>query len=213
MKIKIIDKILKTLAKQQGISMLGQFRKKTPWKILIATILSARANDKATIPVSKELFKKYPTLKSLAKADPTDIKKIIKRTVYYNQKTKYILKTANILIKKYNSKVPDTMQELLQLPGVGYKVAGCVLVYAFNKQALPIDTHCHRISNRIGIVKTTTPEKTMKVLEKTLPKKYWLIFNEVMVIHGQSICRPITPLCWKCPIKKYCEYPNKTKKP
>jgi endonuclease-3 len=208
-KIKNIDKILKTLAKQQGISMLGQFKKRPAWQILISTILSARANDKATIPVTKELFKKYPTLKALAKANPKDVKKIIKRTVYYNQKTKYILNTAKILLKKYKGKVPDTMQKLLELPGVGHKVAGCTLVYAFNIPALPIDTHCHRISNRIGLVKTKTPEQTMRDLEKTLPKKYWLIFNEVMVIHGQTICRPITPLCFKCPIERYCNYKKK----
>ncbi len=213
MPIKNIDKILKILAKQQGVSMLGQFRKYPAWKILISTILSARANDKATIPVTKELFKKYPTLSSLAKAKPSDVKKIIKRTVYFNQKTKYILKTAKIVLKRYNRKVPDTMQELLELPGVGHKVAGCVLVYAFNKPALPIDTHCHRISNRLGIVKTKTPDQTMRELEKKLPKRYWLIFNEVMVVHGQTICRPIKPLCWKCPVSKYCSYKDKTKKP
>jgi endonuclease-3 len=204
--MKNIDRILKTLAKQQGITMLGQFRKYPAWKILISTILSARANDKATIPVTKELFKRYKSLKELSKANPKDVKKIIKRTVYYNQKTKYILETAKIVLSKYKGKVPDEIEELLTLPGVGYKVAGCVLVYAFDKLALPIDTHCHRISNRIGLVKTKDANQTMKVLWKKLPKKYWLIFNELLVVHGQTICRPINPKCNICPIKKYCRY-------
>jgi len=210
--MKNIDKILKTLAKQQGITMLGQFRKYPAWKILISTILSARANDKATIPVTKELFKKYKSLKELAKANPKDVKKIIKRTVYYNQKTKYILETAKIVLSKYKGKVPDKMEELLTLPGVGYKVAGCVLVYAFDKPALPIDTHCHRISNRIGLVKTKDANQTMKVLWKKLPKKYWLVFNELLVVHGQTICLARKPLCFKCPIVKYCKYKNKNLK-
>lgn len=201
-----LEIVLKTLAKQQGISMLGQFRKYPAWKILISTILSARANDKATIPVTKELFKKYKTLQELSKANPKDVKKIIKKTVYFNQKTKYIIKTAKILLKKYKGKVPEDIDELMKLPGVGYKVAGCVMVYAFNKHALPIDSHCHRISNRWGLVKTKTPEQTMKVLWKKLPKKYWLIYNEVLVVHGQTICRPINPKCGICPISRYCRY-------
>jgi endonuclease-3 len=204
--MKNVDKILKKLAKQQGISMLGQFKKEPAWKILIATILSARANDKATIPVTQVLFKKYKTLKELSKANPEDVKKIIKRTVYYNQKTKYILNTAKIVLEKYKGKVPETMEELLELPGVGHKVAACVLVYAFEKSALPIDTHCHRISNRLGLVKTKNPLETMKELERSLPKKYWLIFNELLVVHGQTICRPINPKCNICPITRYCKY-------
>jgi endonuclease-3 len=207
--MKNIDKVLKILAKQQGISMLGQFRKYPAWKILISTILSARANDKATIPVTKELFKKYKSLEQLAQADPRIVKKIIKRTVYYNQKTKYIINTAKKILKDYKGKVPSDLDELMKLPGVGHKVAGCVLVYAFNKPALPIDTHCHRISNRIGLVKTKTPEQTMKVLWKKLPKKYWLIFNELLVVHGQTICLARNPMCDICPVSKYCNYYRK----
>jgi len=186
--------------------MLGQFRKLPAWQILISTILSARANDNATIPVSRELFKKYNSLNKLANADPKDIKKIIKRTVYFNQKTKYIQNTAKIILDKYKGKVPKDKEQLMQLPGVGHKVAGCVLVYAFNIPSLPIDTHCHRISNRIGLVKTKTPEQTMKTLEKTLPKRYWLVFNELLVVHGQTVCRPINPKCEICKIKRYCRY-------
>ncbi|MBW2965644.1 endonuclease III [Candidatus Woesearchaeota archaeon] len=210
--MKNIDKILKTLAKQQGISMLGQFRKYPAWKILISTILSARANDKATIPVTKELFKKYKSLKQLAQADPRIVKKIIKRTVYYNQKTKYILNTAKKILKDYKGKVPDDFDELIKLPGVGHKVACCVLVYAFNKPRIPVDTHVAVIANRLSWTKESDPKKVWRDLEDKIPKKYWLIVNELFVIHGQDICIKRKPFCYKCSIVKYCKYENKNLK-
>jgi len=170
--MKNIDKVLRILAKQQGISMLGQFRKYPAWKILISTILSARANDKATIPVTKELFKKYKSLKELASADPRAVKKIIKRTVYFNQKTKYIISTAKRILKEYKGKVPSDLDELMKLPGVGHKVAGCVLVYAFNKPEIPVDTHVAVVANRLGWTKETDPKKIWKDLKNKIPKKY-----------------------------------------
>ncbi|MBD3354395.1 hypothetical protein GF361_00240 [Candidatus Woesearchaeota archaeon] len=213
MALKDIEKVLKILAKQQGVSMLGQFRKYPAWKILISTILSARANDDATIPVSKELFRKYPTLRKLSEANPNDIKKIIKKTVYYNNKTKYILNTAKILLDKYDGKVPDTMEELLTLPGVGNKVAGCVVVYAHNKpEAIPVDTHVAVVSRRLGWTKHENPDKIMKDLMEKIPKKYWLIVNEVLVVHGREICFKRNPRCFECPIVKYCEYDEKNLK-
>jgi endonuclease-3 len=210
--MKNIDKILKILAKQQGISMLGQFRKYPAWKILISTILSARANDKATIPVTKELFRKYKSLKGLANANPEVVKKIIKRTVYFNQKTKYIINTAKKILKDYNGKVPPDLDELMKLPGVGHKVAGCVLVYAFNKPEIPVDTHVAVVANRLGWTKETDPKKIWKDLKNKIPKKYWLVVNELFVVHGQAICIKRKPLCYKCPIVKYCKYENKNLK-
>lgn len=211
--MKDISIILKTLAKKQGISMLGQFKKYPAWQILISTILSARANDKATIPVTKELFKKYKTLEQLSNADPEDVKKIIKRTVYYNQKTKYIINTAKILLDKFKGKVPQNMEELLTLPGVGYKVAGCVLVYAFDKpEAIPVDTHVAVIAQRLNWTKETNPDKIMFDLMRNIQKKYWLLVNEVLVVHGQTICFKRNPLCYKCPIIKYCSYEPKNLK-
>ena len=129
-----------------------------------------------------EPIKKYPNAKSLANAKLQDVKEIIKPIGFYNNKAKNIIKTSKILVKDYNSKVPNTMQELIKLPGVGRKVASCVLVYAFNKAAIPVDVHVHKISNRLGWVKTKTPEQTEKALEKIIPKKYWLILNDVFVV-------------------------------
>jgi endonuclease-3 len=207
--MKDIAKILKILAKQQGISMLGSFKKYPAWKILISTILSARANDKATIPATKELFKKYRSLRALANADPKAVKKIIKRTVYYNQKTKYIINTAKKILKDYKGKVPKDLDELMKLPGVGHKVACCVLVYAFNIPELPIDTHVAVVANRLGWTSEKDPKKIWKDLKEKIPKKYWLVINELFVVHGQTVCLKRKPLCYKCPVIKYCKYEPK----
>jgi len=140
----------------------------------------------------------------LSLAKPSDVKKIIKRTVYYNQKTKYILNTAKIVLSKYKGKVPSSMDELMKLPGVGHKVAGCVLVYAFNKPEIPVDTHVAVIAKRLGWTEHYDPKKVWIDLKKKIPKKYWLIVNEVFVVHGQDVCIKSSPFCSRCAIKKYC---------
>ncbi len=206
-KHKEIDKVLNILVKTQGIStMLGRMGKKyDPFKVLISTILSARAKDEVTEQISEKLFQKYPTAENLANAKPKEVKKIIRKIGFYNAKTKNIINTAKILVKKYNSRVPATLEELTQFPGVGRKVANCVLVYAYNQDAIPVDVHVNRISNRLGWVKTKTPEKTEQQLEKLVPKKHWQSINETFVSHGKTICAPISPFCSRCPIRKYCK--------
>ena len=202
-----IDATLKILLKQQGITtMLGRMGEKyEPFKVLISTILSARAKDEVTEVIAEELFKKYPTAQKLAKAKKQDVIKIIRRIGFYNAKTNNIINTAKMLLKDYNGKVPDTLEELVKLPGVGRKVANCVLVYSFQKDAIPVDTHVHRISNRLGWVKTKTPEETETALTKLVPRKHWQIVNDTFVAHGKTICAPISPHCSKCPIKKHCK--------
>ncbi|MBD3303912.1 hypothetical protein GF343_02110 [Candidatus Woesearchaeota archaeon] len=200
-------KVLKILHKYHtGLSMLGTISKsRNAYKMLISTILSARARDVVTLPVSKELFKKYPTVKSLANAKQKDVEKIIKRIGFYKNKAKNIIKAAKTMQNKYKGKVPRDEKELKKLPGVGQKVAACMLVYAFGKPAIPVDTHVFRVSNRLGWVKTKTPEKTQGALENLVPKKYWMIVNEVLVLHGQTICLPRIPKCSKCPVNKHCK--------
>jgi len=204
------ETIIKTIASlkrfQKTDSMLEQISKaKSPFKVLISTILSARAKDTVTLPLSKEVFKRYTDAKKLARAKQKDVEKIIKPIGFYRNKAKNIIQTAGIIHKKYKGKVPRTKTELMELPGVGTKVAGCVLVYAFGEPAIPVDTHVHRVSNRLGWTKTKTPEKTEKELEKIIPKRYWLDVNELLVVHGQTICFPRIPRCSKCPIAKYCK--------
>lgn len=178
----------------------------SPLSILIGTILSARTRDESTSAVVRELFSKYKTAGSLARAKLSDVEKIIKRTGFYHVKAKRIIQVASIINSKYSDRVPKTMQELLSLPGVGRKTANCVLVYAFDKPAIPVDTHVHRISNRLGLVKTKIPEETEIELMKKIPKKYWIRINDTFVMYGQNICKPISPMCSVCQIKKECSY-------
>lgn len=178
----------------------------SPLSILIGTILSARTRDESTSAVVRELFSKYKTARSLAKAKLSDVEKIIKRTGFYHVKAKRIIEVASIIDSKYFGIVPKTMDELISLPGVGRKTANCVLVYAFDEPAIPVDTHVHRISNRLGLVKTKIPEETEIELMKTIPRKYWIRINDTFVMYGQNICKPISPMCSVCQIKKECNY-------
>ncbi len=202
--IKNISSVIRLLRKQQGISMLGQFSKNSPFYILISTILSARNRDEMTIIAAKTLFAKYKTPTQLASAPLKDVEKRIKKSGFYKTKARRVKEVSKILLDKYNGNVPDTMEELVSLPGVGRKTAGCVLVYAFRKDAIPVDTHVFKISNRLGWAKTKTPEQTEAILMKNIPKKYWQDVNELLVVHGQSICTPISPKCSECPIGKLC---------
>ena len=182
-----------------------------PFSILIGTILSARTRDENTTKIVKLLFSKYKNAKQLANARLKDVEKIIKPIGFYHVKAKRIIDVAKIIDSKFHGKVPDNIQELVDLPGVGRKTANCVLVYAFDKPAIPVDIHVHRISNRLGLVSTKTPEETETSLMKKIPKKYWLDINDTFVMYGQNICKPITPLCSVCKIRNYCDY-YKTKK-
>jgi len=177
-----------------------------PLSILIGTILSARTRDENTSAVTKKLFSRYKTARSLARAKVSDVEKIIKSTGFYHVKARRIIEVASIIDSQYHGQVPDNLDELLKLPGVGRKTANCVLVYAFEKPAIPVDTHVHRISNRLGLVETKTPEETEFALMERIPKKYWLQINDTFVMYGQNICKPISPMCNVCQIKKECKY-------
>jgi endonuclease-3 len=204
-----VIKVLRILSNKQKDSMLQDFgRRYSKFEVLISTILSARSKDETTMPVCEELFKVYNTPSKLADADVKVIERIVKKTGFYKTKARYIINTAKMILRQYNGKVPDDMESLLTLPGVGRKVAGCVLVYAHNKPAIPVDTHVHRLSNRLGWVKTNHPEETEEELMELVPKGYWKIVNEVFVVHGKTICNPITPRCSICPVERYCKKVN-----
>ena len=176
------------------------------FSILIGTILSARTKDETTTKVVKVLFSKYKNVKELANAKTRDVEKIIKPIGFYHVKSKRIIEVAKIINSKYKGKVPNSLEKLVEMPGVGRKTANCVLVYAFDKPAIPVDIHVHRISNRLGLVNTKTPEETEQELMKNVPKKYWIDINDTFVMYGQNICKPISPMCSVCKIKRDCEY-------
>ncbi|HJT10393.1 MAG TPA: endonuclease III [Candidatus Nitrosotalea sp.] len=178
----------------------------SPLSILIGTILSARTRDENTSAVVRKLFLRYKTARALARAKVSDVERIIKSTGFYHVKAKRIIEVASIIDSKYSGKVPQALDKLIELPGVGRKTANCVLVYAFDKPAIPVDTHVHRISNRLGLVKTKTPEDTEIELMKKIPKEHWIRINDTFVMYGQNICKPISPMCTVCKIKRECNY-------
>jgi endonuclease-3 len=180
-----------------------------PFKILIGTILSARTRDEVTTAVIKALFSRFKNPDELSRANLSDIKKLIQKIGFYNVKASRLKEVSQLIIKKYNGKVPSNLDDLLTLPGVGRKTANCVLVYGFKKAAIPVDIHVHRISNRIGIVNTKNPEETENVLQKSIDKKYWIRVNETFVTFGQNICLPIKPKCNVCQLTKMCKYYSK----
>ena len=177
-----------------------------PFAILIGTILSARTKDENTAKVVKSLFLRYKNAKELAGAKIRDVEKIIHSIGFYHVKARRIIEVAKIIHTQYKGKVPENMDALVGLPGVGRKTANCVLVYAFEQPAIPVDIHVHRISNRLGLVKTKTPEQTEEELMAKIPKKFWLQINDTFVMYGQNICKPISPMCEVCKIKKICKY-------
>jgi len=177
-----------------------------PFKILVGTILSARSRDENTTKVVNRLFAVYNTPEALAKADIREIKKIIHSIGFYNVKAARIKQVAREIVDKFAGKVPSDIDRLLELPGVGRKTANCVLVYAFDKPAIPVDVHVHRISNRLGLVSTKTPEQTEQELLKIVDRKLWTKVNDTFVMYGQNICLPVRPNCRACDLKRTCRY-------
>jgi endonuclease III len=180
-----------------------------PFKILIGTILSSRTRDEKTTKVMNNLFRRFKNAKELAEADMDEIKTIIHSIGFYNVKAKRIKVVSQLIVEKFNE-VPNDIEGLLELPGVGRKTANCVLVYGFNKPAIPVDIHVHRISNRLGLVNTKTPEKTEIELSRIISKKYWPEVNQTLVMYGQNICLPIKPNCKICELKKICKFYHTT---
>jgi endonuclease III len=183
-----------------------------PFKILIGTILSSRTRDEKTTKVMNNLFRRFKNAKELAEADMDEIKTIIHSIGFYNVKAKRIKEVSQLIVEKFNE-VPNDIEGLLELPGVGRKTANCVLVYGFNKPAIPVDIHVHRISNRLGLVNTKTPEKTEIELSRIISKKYWPEVNQTFVMYGQNICLPIKPNCKICELKKICKFYHTTNPP
>jgi endonuclease-3 len=167
----------------------------------VGTILSARTRDETTERITELLFRRYPGAKALARADRRGVERILRPIGFYRTKAAHVIGTARLVLERG---VPRTLEGLLELPGVGRKVANCVLVYAFGRDAIPVDTHVHRLSNRLGWVRTRTPEETEHALVRLVPRRLWPLVNEAFVAHGKRVCRPVRPLCDACPIRAHC---------
>ena len=177
-----------------------------PFRVLIATVLSQRTKDAVTGAASSRLFAKYPGPKDLAEGNTRTIARLIKPVGFYKTKAKAVKRIAQILLREYRGKVPREIEKLLELPSVGRKTANCVLVFGFKEPAIPVDTHVHRIFNRIGVVNTKTPEETEMELTRLVDRRDWLPLNDVFVKFGQMICRPIGPRCPVCPLTDRCQW-------
>ncbi len=201
--IRDIDRIMEGL---RSLYSLRVFEDRDPYRVLIRTILSQRTRDENTDEATARLFSEYPTMEDVAYAPVEKLEQLVRKAGFYHVKARRIREVSRILLEEYGGRVPDDIAELLKLPGVGRKTANCVLVYAFNKPAVPVDTHVHRISNRIGLVNTRTPEETERALMEVIPRKYWIELNDLMVQFGQDICRPVGPRHEECPIADECDY-------
>lgn len=177
---------------------------KEPFLILIACLLSPRAKDSMTIHVVRDLFKRARTPQAILKIKLPELEKIIFRTGFYKNKAKATRDACKIIIEKFDGNVPNSYDELISMPGIGPKIANLVLGMAFDIPAICVDTHVHRISNRLGIIKTKTAEQTLLALEKVVPRKYWILWNKLLVVWGQNVCLPRNPKCPTCAINKYC---------
>lgn len=205
-----IDKIISILKeevkkyKRPSISKIA-YTERNPFKVLIGCLLSLRTKDEVTEKAARKLFALADTPKRMLELTDKQIEQAIYPVGFYKRKAKTIKSISEKLVKEYNSKVPDSLEELLKFKGIGRKTANIVITQAFNKDGIAVDTHVHRLSNRLGLVKTKTPHQTEFELRKILPKKYWIVYNNLLVTWGQNICTPISPKCSMCAIRKYCK--------
>ena len=204
MDIEKIVQILKDADQPQSdfVKLMDTFN--DPYLVLISCILSLRTNDKTTHPATLRMLELGRTPEDFAQADVSELAKAIFPVGFYKTKAEQIVELSKILVAEYGSKTPDTIEEVVKFKGVGRKTANLVLARGFNKPAICVDIHVHRIFNRLGYVETKTPDETEFALRAKLPKKFWIEINTLLVTHGQNICKPIKPLCNICPIEKYC---------
>jgi len=201
-----VIKILKQVNASFTIPAVTQISNKSssPFMVLISCILSLRTKDNTTAQASERLFRLAKTPETMIRLSNRTIEKAIYPVGFYRNKAKVIKNISTELIEKYHSKVPDTIDDLLAFKGVGRKTANLVVTMGYGKPGICVDTHVHRIINRWGYVNTKTPEETEFALREKLPKRYWIIINNLLVTFGQNICKPISPLCKRCRIYIYC---------
>ena len=202
-----IDEIVKLLKKAEQprsefVHLMDTFN--DPYLVLIGCILSLRTNDKTTYPATLRMLELAKTPQEMMKVEVKDLAKAIYPVGFYENKARQIIELSKQICDELGGKVPDEIEDLCKFKGVGRKTANLVLARGFNKPAICVDVHVHRIFNRLGYVKTKNPEETEFALREKLPVKYWIDINTLIVTHGQNVCKPIKPMCSVCPIEKYC---------
>ncbi|MBR2786010.1 MAG: endonuclease III [Clostridia bacterium] len=204
------------MKKQEAIKIIQTLKKfypeatcslnfKTPFQMLVAVMLSAQCTDERVNKTTPNLFAKYGTPEAICRMELVELEKIIHPCGFYKNKAKNIKATAEIIVKEYNGVVPNTMEELIKLPGVGRKSANVVMLEAFNApQGIAVDTHAKRIANRLGLSKNSNPEKIEKDMLKVIPKEYYYDVNHLLMWHGRNICTARSPRCEECPVRNFC---------
>jgi len=205
-KITLIDKALSEVWPNPK----GELNHETPFQLLVATIMAAQATDRKVNELTQELFRAAPDAESMSRMDVDDIRTIIRPINYYNNKARNILAVSRRLVDEYNGQVPCSREALESLPGVGRKTANVVLGNAFGVPVMPVDTHVHRVSNRIGLCRTTKPEETEAALMNIIPEALVINFHHYLVLHGRYTCKARKPECPNCLIREACDYPDKT---
>ncbi|MGB9667718.1 MAG: endonuclease III domain-containing protein [Thermosulfidibacteraceae bacterium] len=214
---KKIDEVLKTLdkiyskLKEPYVSQMAE-KDKNPFKILVSSLLSLRTKDEVTEEASRRLFKMVKEPMDLLKIPDEELERIIYPVGFYKNKAKTLKEIARTLIEKYDGKVPESLEELLKIKGIGRKTANLVITEAFGKDGICVDTHVHRISNRMGLISTKTPKETEEELKKILPRRYWKNINKYLVAFGKKICTPVSPRCSMCPFEIDCPKVGVTKR-
>ena len=206
--IRLIDKQVKGFT-VPSVTLIS--KRNDPYQVLISCLLSLRTKDKTTIEASSRLFKVADSPKDMVKLTRLCIQKLIYPVGFYRNKSQVILGVSRKILEDYGGRVPEEMDELLKLKGVGRKTANLVLGLGYDKPAICVDTHVHRISNRLGWVKTKAPEETEEALRKIVPRHLWIDLNTTIVTFGQNLCFPVSPFCSRCSVFKYCKRANVTR--
>ena len=200
----IVESLIKAKEpKSDFVKLMDSF--KNPYLVLIACILSLRTNDRTTYPATLRMLELAKTPEQMMKVDEETLAKAIYPVGFYKNKAGQIIELSKLIVEKYDGKIPDSIDELCKFRGVGRKTANLVMSLGFCEPAICVDVHVHRIFNRLGYIKTSTPEETEFALREKLPIEYWIPINTLLVTHGQNVCKPINPKCEICPISQYCD--------
>ena len=204
MSARATSAVLRTLASRYDIDRFVAANGPDPFRILIGCVISLRTKDEVTYPATERLFARASTPRAMAKLTTAAIAKAIYPAGFYRTKARQIRAISTILRDRHDGRVPDTIDELLTFPGVGRKTANLTVTLGFGKPGICVDTHVHRIANRLGWVLTKTPDDTERELRRILPKRWWIPINETLVRHGQQVCKPISPVCSACEVSRRC---------
>ena len=200
----ILEDVYKNM-EEPSVTKISKQTKRDPFRVLVSCLISLRTKDEVTLEASTRLFEKADNPADMLNLTEEEIARLIYPAGFYKTKAVTIRNICGILLSEYNGIVPDEIDELLKLKGVGRKTANLVVVEGYGRDAICVDTHVHRIFNRLGYVKTKNPDKTEMELRKNLPQKYWIRINEILVSYGREICKPISPHCSTCRLSEICD--------